>query len=228
MMTTLEKLLSERQAALAQQFNDFVLAPDYPCLGAKSAFRTDSYHVRGYRTLGSDTTAQALGPDLRRFIAAQATMNHAFTTFVAIFDDPSIRSEAHFEQLLWQQLDALHRVDEHPWTSSASSDPSDNDFGFSFGGVAFFVVGMHPLSARQARRFARPALVFNDHRQFDQLRAQGSFPKMQRVIRERDEAWQGTANPMLADFGTASEARQYSGRAVSASWKCPFHPKSSA
>ncbi len=155
-------------------------------------------------------------------------MDHAFTTFVAIFDDPSIRSEVHFEQLLWRQLDALHRVDAHPWTPTASSDPSDNNFGFSFGGVAFFVVGMHPLSARQARRFARPTLVFNDHRQFDQLRAQGSFPKMQRVIRERDEVWQGTANPMLADFGTASEARQYSGRAVPASWKCPFHPKSSA
>jgi FPC/CPF motif-containing protein YcgG len=227
-MTTLKKLPPERQAALAQQFNNFVLDPDYPCLGAKSAFRTDSYHVRSYRTLGSDITARALGPDLRRFIAAQSTMNHAFTTFVAIFDDPSIRSEVHFEQLLWQQLDALHRADEHPWTATASSDPSDNNFGFSFGGVAFFVVGMHPLSARQARRFVRPALVFNDHRQFEQLRAQGNFPKMQRVIRERDEAWQGTTNPMLADFGTASEARQYSGRAVPATWKCPFHAKSSA
>ena len=27
---------------------------------------------------------------------------------------------------------------------------------------------------------------------------------------------------MLADFGTVSEARQYSGRTVSADWQCPF------
>ncbi len=152
-------------------------------------------------------------------------MNHAFTTFVAIFDDPSIGDEAHFEKLLWQQLDALHRIDDHPWAPSASSNPDDNNFGFSFGGVAFFVVGLHPRSTRQARRFSHPALVFNDHRQFEQLRAQGSFSKMQRVIRDRDQAWQGTVNPMLADFGTVSEARQYSGRAVPADWKCPFHAK---
>lgn len=209
---------------MAQQFSDFVLDPAYPCLGAKSAFRTNSYHVRGYRALGTDTSAQALGPDLVRFIAAQHAMNHSFTTFVAIFDDPLITSEAQFEKLLWQQLEALHRIDEHPWAASVSSNPDDDNFGFSFGGAAFFVVGMHPHSARQARRFARPALVFNDHRQFAQLRAQGSFPKMQRVIRERDQTWQGTVNPMLADFGTASEARQHSGRAVPADWKCPFHP----
>ena len=212
---------------MAQQFSEFVLDPAYPCLGAKSAFRTNSYHVRCYRSLGTDTSAQALGPDLLRFIASQDAMNHAFTTFVAIFDDPTIRDEAHFEKLLWQQLEALHRVDEQPWAPSASSDPNDKNFGFSFGGVAFFVVGMHPRSARRARRFARPTLVFNDHRQFDELRAQGSFPKMQRVIRDRDQTWQGTANPMLADFGTISEARQYSGRSVPAEWKCPFRAKTS-
>ena len=212
---------------MAQQFSEFVLDPAYPCLGAKSAFRTNSYHVRCYRSLGTDTSAQALGPDLLRFIASQDAMDHAFTTFVAIFDDPTIRDEVHFEKLLWQQLEALHRVDEQPWVPSASSDPNDKNFGFSFGGVAFFVVGMHPRSARRARRFARPTLVFNDHRQFDELRAQGSFPKMQRVIRDRDQTWQGTANPMLADFGTISEARQYSGRSVPAEWKCPFRAKTS-
>ena len=152
-------------------------------------------------------------------------MDHNFSTFVAIFDDPAIRDETQFEDLLWQQLDALHRIDTHPWTPSASRNPDDNNFGFSFGGVAFFVVGLHPRSARFARRFVRPTLVFNDHQQFEQLRSQGKFSKMQRVIRDRDQAWQGTANPMLANFGTVSEARQYSGRAVPADWKCPFHAK---
>ena len=36
---------------------------------------------------------------------------------------------------------------------------------------------------------------------------------------------QGTINPNLADFGDASEARQYSGRAVEANWTCPFRPR---
>ena len=38
----------------------------------------------------------------------------------------------------------------------------------------------------------------------------------------RDEALTGSRNPMLARHGEASEARQYSGRAVDEDWRCPF------
>ncbi|MNR56963.1 YqcI/YcgG family protein [compost metagenome] len=48
---------------------------------------------------------------------------------------------------------------------------------------------------------------------------------MQDAIRTRDIALQGSINPVLARFGEASEARQYSGRAVEADWQCPFHSK---
>jgi len=33
---------------------------------------------------------------------------------------------------------------------------------------------------------------------------------------------------MLAAHGEASEARQYSGRAVEADWVCPFRPREAA
>jgi FPC/CPF motif-containing protein YcgG len=36
-------------------------------------------------------------------------------------------------------------------------------------------------------------------------------------------AFQGSINPMLKNFGEGSEASQYSGRAVSDTWACPFH-----
>ena len=45
---------------------------------------------------------------------------------------------------------------------------------------------------------------------------------MQTVIRKRDVELQGQINPVLAGFGDASEARQYSGRAVGGEWACPF------
>lgn len=76
-----------------------------------------------------------------------------------------------------------------------------------------------------ARRLPSPALVFNSHRQFDRLRADGRYAKMQAATRERDIALQGSINPNLADHGEASEARQYSGRAVDADWICPFRPR---
>jgi FPC/CPF motif-containing protein YcgG len=46
---------------------------------------------------------------------------------------------------------------------------------------------------------------------------------VQEVIRNRERNLQGNLNPNLADFGTRSEARQYSGRPVEEGWRCPFH-----
>ena len=209
---------------LAQQFKEFILENDYPCLGARSAFRNDAYRIGHYRKLGTRSSARGMASDLWTFIQERESMKSDFTTFVAIFDHPTDLSEERFEELLWQQLTALHRLDDQAWAPSAAHDPASPTFGFSFGGVAFFIVGLHAHSARLARRFAQPTLVFNAHSQFDLLRKQGRYQRMQQVIRARDQAKQGSTNPMLADFGTTSEARQYSGRAVPADWQCPFHP----
>ncbi len=67
--------------------------------------------------------------------------------------------------------------------------------------------------------------MFNSHLQFEKLRSDGRFDKMKEIIRNRDEALAGSINPMLSDHGEASEARQYSGRAVEPEWKCPFAHK---
>ena len=55
------------------------------------------------------------------------------------------------------------------------------------------------------------------------LRADGRYDKLSEAIRERDLAFAGSVNPMLARHGEMSEARQYSGRQVDPAWQCPFH-----
>ena len=92
----------------------------------------------------------------------------------------------------------------------------------SFGGEAFFVVGLHPRASRPARRFEAPAMVFNLHDQFEALRASGRYDRLRETILDRDLAMAGSLNPMLAPHGTESAARQYSGRAVGEGWECPF------
>ena len=87
------------------------------------------------------------------------------------------------------------------------------------------MIGLHPNASRPARRFRYPTLVFNSHEQFERLRQDGRFEKMKQIIRARDEALAGSVNPMLADFGSGSEAAQYSGREVGPDWKCPFTPQ---
>jgi FPC/CPF motif-containing protein YcgG len=143
---------------------------------------------------------------------------------VAIFHGPQNLDELQFEELLWQQLGALHRGDaaRFDWDPSVRSDPADPHFSFSFAGQALYVIGLHANSSREARRFRWPALVFNPHEQFVRLREEGKWKRMQETIRTRDRELQGTINPMLSEFGETSEARQYSGRVVEEDWRAPF------
>jgi FPC/CPF motif-containing protein YcgG len=145
---------------------------------------------------------------------------------VAVFEQPRNIDELQFEDLFWRQLRALHELDatHFDWDPNVRSDPGDPHFSFSFGGQALYVIGMHANSSREARRFPWPALVFNPHEQFERLRADGKWKRMQETIRTRDHALQGSINPMLSDFGEQSEARQYSGRAVEEDWRAPFKP----
>src|SRR6476620_7390004 len=72
-------------------------------------------------------------------------------------------------------------------------------FAFSLAGTAYFVVGLHPAASRIARRTPLPTLVFNLHEQFEELRQSERFERMRDTIRRRDQALQGSVNPMVAD-----------------------------
>lgn len=195
-------------------------SPEYPCVGARSVLSTDRATIRGYdRMACADSTAALLG-DLLEF--AKAIPTRGFASFIAVFRAPLPTAERQFEQLLWSQLRLLHEADEVPWSDGVSPDPSDTHFGFSVGGTAFFVVGMHPAASRSARRMPYPTLVFNPHEQFETLRRRGQFTAMRDRIRRRDEHLQGSRNPMVSDHGDESEARQYSGRLVEPDWRAPF------
>ncbi|HET7398618.1 MAG TPA: guanitoxin biosynthesis heme-dependent pre-guanitoxin N-hydroxylase GntA [Intrasporangium sp.] len=210
--------------ALVESMSAMVGHPDYPCLGARSVYRRDRATVRVYDELAGAGTAPRLLEDLRGF-AADVDLPEGFASFVAIFRGPRVVGEQHFEELLWAQLRSLHAEDGAPWSPDVSADPRDKHFALSLGGTAYFVVGLHPAASRDARRAAAPTLVFNFHDQFTALRASGGYPRMRDRIRERDQRLQGTINPMVADHGTASEARQYSGRAVGPDWQPPFEQK---
>jgi FPC/CPF motif-containing protein YcgG len=217
----LRKQAVEIHAALRAQLHD----ADFPCVGAKSIINQGSYCFGLYREMAGPESTGGLAQDLTRFIAERDELPGEFTTFIASFLEPKVRTPKEFESLLWRQLGALHELDrqEHGWSDMVSSDPEDPQFSFSFGGQPFFIVGLAPSSRRWARRFAWPTLVFNDHLQFERLRREQQFERMKQVIRERDKKLHGSANEMLADHGTHSEARQYAGRRVGPNWRCPVH-----
>lgn len=212
---------------LVEELREKILGEGYPCVGARSAFNRRNYRVGLYAGLGSPNAALVLCHDLYEFCREFPKVGDDFVTFIAGFTDSEIDSEAHYEQLIWRQLQLMHEIDRRHfgWDSSVSADPADPQFSFSIGGRAFFIVGLNPRASRKSRTTTRPILVFNLHEQFERLRARGKFEKFMKMIRARDIAYQGNLNPMLKVFGESSEARQYSGRAVPDDWVCPFHRK---
>lgn len=222
---------SQKPSALEEfvhdSFRGLVLNPKFACVAAKSALKNLDYRVGLYAempTTSESDAAEALAHDLFEFVVEQPSFD-GFSTFVASFCEPKVEDEAGFEARLWQTLQILHELDVRPWDRTVSMDPTSPEFSFSFGGRAFYVVGLHPAASRFTRRFAFPTLVFNAHAQFEALRREGKFERVQDVIRARDVALQGAPNPSLAAFGERSEAMQYAGREVDAAWKCPFHAR---
>ena len=217
-------------SAAVGAFRGFVLNPEFSCVGAKSAVMHETYRLGVYDHLGGLGSTAGLSRDLYTFAReAEHAAEGEFMTFVAMFREPMAVDEEEFERLLWVQLRLLNRLDApiHEWDPSVSADPESPHFGFSFAGMAFFIVGLHPHSSREARRFIWPTLVFNPHAQFQHLKEEGRWARLQEVIRTREENLQGSLNPNLADHGTATEARQYSGRAVEPDWHPPFAPNGS-
>lgn len=211
---------------LENTIHKFIKEQDHPCLSAQSVVKNDTLTIGNYKVFGSAEAATAMAKDLQTFLKNRSSINKArLVSFIAIFDTPKVISETVFENLLWKQLQLLHNIDQMQWDSDVSGNPEDARFSFSFGGKAFYIIGMHANSSRMARQFPQPALVFNLHEQFETLREQGHYYKMRNVIRARDRKLQGYENAMVADHGTSSEAKQYSGRTVDEHWKCPFQNK---
>lgn len=206
-------------------FASFVADASFPCLGAKAAFNAGSYSLFTYEELASSSSSRKLHADLVGFGQSATACTSEYASFIAIFRGPRPLSERTFERLLWLQLQQLYELDKEQaeWDPKVSSDPDNAHFSFSIGGHAYYVIGLHGQSSRLARRFSWPALVFNPHEQFEKLRSDGKWKRMQGTIRNRDVALQGSVNPMLSDFGETSEARQYSGRQVEETWRPDFH-----
>ena len=203
------------------RMREWVLHPEYPCLGARAVFNRDRAHVATTGRLGTPASSLEVYRALREF-GASADPDAGFTSLLVAFGGPPPTTERAFEEALWRTLQHLCDFDDTPWNPEVSSDPEDVDFSFSIGGTAFFVVGLHPNASRTARRAPWPILTFNLHAQFEQLKESERYGRMRDTIRDRDIELQGSLNPMVADHGTVSEARQYSGREVPDSWQAPL------
>ncbi|MBJ6123326.1 guanitoxin biosynthesis heme-dependent pre-guanitoxin N-hydroxylase GntA [Sphingomonas mollis] len=213
------------QAAHNALLLDHIAEATFPCVGAKAAVAKGTLEVLSCNRIDSAWDDVRIHDGLLHFAAAYRADPALFRSFAVVFDEPVTLDEETFERKLWDRIQSLSDKDVwrgQDYDARVSADPDSPHFSLSFGGEAFFVVGLHPNASRPARRFARPTMVFNLHDQFTTLREQGRYETMREKIMVRDEAIAGSRNPMLTRHGELSEARQYSGRAVDPVWRCPF------
>jgi FPC/CPF motif-containing protein YcgG len=218
---------TERETHLVRRFEAFVRDRGFPCVGAKSALSRGQLSVVVARDISSGWNDLEIYPELLNLVGTYRRRPKLFQSLVVLFEGPAHLSELDFERQMWNRIQSLSDKDEwqgYSYDARVSSDPNSPRFSLSFGGEAFFVVGLHPNATREARRFGYPAMVFNLHDQFERLRMEGTYEKLRATILDRERALSGSVNPMLSRFGEISEARQYSGRAVGEEWTCPFDP----
>ena len=210
-------------------FADFLGSDRFPCVGAKSALALGHLEIFEAGNIALPCCDAALHATLVSFGAAIAGTRPAMRSFACLFRTGLVTSDEAFERQLWARLQALYDIDARAgaaWADNVSNDPGSPKFSMSIAGVAYFVVGLHPGASRAARRYGRPALIFNPHIQFEHLRADGRYATMQAVIRSREASAGHGVNPMLSEFGERGEAPQYSGRLVGADWVCPLKVRS--
>lgn len=220
--TSEKKSVLTHSDELRRSFDAF-MAAQHPCVGALSALHRGRVRHEVFATLGQTGEIQRLFDALCDFSREFPQPGDDPVSFIAMFEGAT-GTELEFETNMWRHLQDLCDLDheQHSWDESVSADPESPQFSLSVGGRAFYVIGLHPASSRMARRAPMACLVFNFHNQFEGLRQSGKYDGYQRATRARDVVLQGSINPALAQFGVASEARQYSGRDVGPHWQCPL------
>ena len=217
--------MSDKESdAIIRKFQEFVHDDTYPCVAARAALARNQTPclVVGHMACPKDDFR--ILDFIYGFVKDYRLATRSLYSAVIIFEQPQNLTEEFFEALLWERLQSLSQLDaqRYGYDQRVNADPSASDFSFSLAAEAFFVIGLHPASERRSRRFAYPALVFNPHDQFERMRADNRYEKMKQIVRKRDISYSGSINPMLSDFGEASEVYQYSGRRHDQEWTCPL------
>lgn len=212
---------------ITTEYEEFLQSDNFPCVAAKAALQRNQTRTLVVGHMACPRSDAAILDFLYDFVDDYRSSDVSFHSAAIIFEQPEDISEEIFERFMWQRLQSLSDLDatNYPFDERVSLDPNSPDFSFSLKSEAFFIIGLHPASNRPGRRFKYPALVFNPHAGFDQMRTQNQYEKMKNIVRKKDMAISGSINPMLDDFGNSSEVYQYSGKQYSSSWQCPLHIK---
>ena len=215
------------QDTVKNEYQQFLNSKTFPCVAAKDAMAKDRIKIFMAENIACPKDDKAILDFLYSFTRFYRNSGKGFYSAAVIFKQKEIYSEEQFDACMWERLQSISNMDALQYSNDkrVAAKPADVNFSFSLMEEAYFIVGLHPNSSRPARTFAYPTLVFNPHAQFEEMKKDARYEKMKTIVRKRDVIFSGSVNPMLTDFGEASEVYQYSGRSYDNEWRCPFIPK---
>ncbi len=210
--------------SLDSTFKEMIIKNSFPCVAAKDAVNKSNVEFFHGGHIACPQNDSEILNFLYNFIKNFRICKNGFHSAVVLFPLTNSIDENQFEEYIFQRLKALRTLDDQNfgYDKRVSSDPESENFSYSLMEEAFFIIGLHPNSSRPARQFKVPAIVFNPHVQFDDLRSKDRYQKMKNIVRKKDLEFSGSINPMLSDFGRKSEVYQYSGKFYHAEQKCPY------
>jgi len=141
---------------LADEFQAKIRATDFPCVGAKAALAKGSLKIIAARDLTSAWNDVVIHRELLAWSREYQHSPAGLRSLAIVFEGPLDLSEQGFEAAMWERIQSFADKDAwlgQPYDKAVSADPEDPHFSLSFGGSAFFVVGLHPNASRPARRF---------------------------------------------------------------------------
>ena len=209
---------------IINEYIGYVKNKNFPCVAAKASLDRNKICIMVAENIACPKDDLSVLKFIYDFIDEYRNSSNTFNSLSIIFKGPQICTEEMFDHFMWQRLQALSTLDAalYEYDKRVDANPNAANFSFSLKEEAFFIIGLHKSSSRAARQFSYPTLVFNPHAQFKMMKETAQYVKMQKIVRKRDLLYSGSVNPMLQDFGNASEVNQYSGRKYDQQWECPL------
>lgn len=210
--------------AIIEEYLLYLKNKEFPCIAAKAALARQQVKCFVAHNIACPHNDKSILEFLYDFTDEYRNAKELYNSAAVIFTEPVSMDEELFDRFLWKRLQALSDLDaeNYSFDKRVNDAPSSPNFSFSIKEEAYYIIGLHANSSRQARKFRFPTLVFNPHAQFEELRETSKYNNLKNVVRKRDIAYSGTVNPMLEDFGKFSEVFQYSGRNYDNTWECPL------
>ncbi len=160
MTITTESVEIDKQAIIGDYLS-FLNEKQFPCIAAKAALARQNVKCLVVSHMACPNDDTEILQFLYEFVDEYRESKDFYHSAAIIFAGPKLCSEEQFDYLLWERLQALQNLDakKYGYDIRVEADTSSAKFSFSIKEEAFYIIGLHASSSRDARKFKYPTYL---------------------------------------------------------------------